>query len=357
MRTTLLSDLVDEFEESMKANGYAKNTIRNNARAARALLAHVGNIQARSVTPRHIDGWFAKRKSDGVGAGTLNVDLVALRALFRHGAQRRYIPAGSDPTAHRRPFKEVKRERLRIPSSDFGRLLDCTTHPRDRMIVALGLYLFLRQSEVIELRVGDVDLAAGLVTVRIQKTKQLDHMPISAELDAELRRWLTHYSERVNRPLRPDDFLVPAKTPPLFQPGMHPTANAERAKAQATLNPTRPVQRPEHAVQRALVAFGAALRAPDGRALSEGVHTLRRSGARALFDRLVDDGYDGAMETVQAMLHHTSTVTTEGYLGIHLNKKRRDDVVRGKSMFPVDLKNVVQMEAMRGNAKDIREAL
>lgn len=353
MQTILLSDLVDEFESSMQANAYAKNTIRNNVRAARALLLHVGNVQARSVTPRHIDSYFAQRKTQGIGAGTLNVELVALRALFRHATQRRYVPNGSDPTAHRRPFREVKRDRLRIPANQFDRLLDATTHPRDRMIVALGLYLFLRQSEVVDLHIADVDLNHGELTVRIHKTKQLDHMPISQELEDELRRWLTFYAENVGRPLRPDDFLVPAKTPPLFKPGLDPRVNAAEAKAAAQLNPTRPVQRPEHAVQRALAAFGEPLRDEGGKSLSEGVHTLRRSGARALFDRLIADGYDGAMRTVQAMLHHTSVTVTEGYLGIHLDKKRRDDVVRGRRMFPVSSENVVQLEGIRGNKASV----
>lgn len=94
--------------------------------------------------------------------------------------------------------------------------------------------------------------------------------------------------------------------------------------------------------------FGESIRDESGSSLSEGVHTLRRSGARALYDRLVSEGYDGAMRTVQSMLHHSSIQTTEHYLGIHLDKKRRDDVVRGKHLFPTSTENVVGMESIRG---------
>ena len=80
---------------------------------------------------------------------------------------------------------------------------------------------------------------------------------------------------------------------------------------------------------------------------------MRRSGARALFDQLVQDGYDGAIRTVQAMLHHTSVTTTEVYLGIHLDKKRRDEAIRGKVMFPVSAENVVELGVARGNKASV----
>ena len=358
MATTLLSDLVDEFIESAKANDYSKATIAHHERAGRGLLAFVGNIQARNVTPRHVDSYFAQRQSTGrVGAGQLNVELVSLRALFRFATQRRYVPSGADPTAHRRRFREVKRDRLRIPATEFDRLLDCAEHPRDRIIVGLGLFLFLRQSEVKVLRVGDVDLTHGEVAVTVIKTKGFDRMPISTELDRELRRWLTYYSEQLGRPLRPDDYLVPAKSPLLFQAGRSLKENLYASAVSEEFIPTKPMRLPHQAVQRALKRFGADLRDENDRSTNEGVHTLRRSGARALFDRLVQDGYDGALRTVQAMLHHASSQTTELYLGIHLDKKRRDEVVRGKPLFPVSTENVVDLEVRRGDIARVGQSV
>lgn len=354
-KAILLSDLVDEFVATLRSNAYAANTVRNHSRPARYLLAHVGNIQVRHITPRHIDSYLAKRKTDDdLSAASLNVDLVGLRALFRHAVERRYLAPHQDPTQHRRNFREVPRDRLRLPAAEFPRLLDACEHPRDRIIVALGLYLFLRKSEIKALRVGDVDLARGVVTVRVEKTKQLDHMPISAELDAELRRWLTWYAASIDRPLDQYDHLVPAKTPPLYLPGQRPYENFEEAKMQARLKPEKPCNRPEEAVHRVLTALGYPVRDEDGGSLREGVHTLRRSGARALFDRLVAEGYDYAIRTVQSMLHHKSIVVTEGYLGVRLDEKRRDEIVRGKPLFPVSEENVVRMEKVNGEANAVR---
>lgn len=347
MKNPLLSDLVDEFAATLSSNAYSKSTTRTYLITARGFLAHVGNIQVRSVTARHVDSFFAARQSAGNAATTLNLHRSGLRALFDHAARRRYIPTDRSPVAHRRPFRVVSRDRARVPATEFPRLLDAATHPRDRIIVALGLFLFLRQSEMKALRVGDVDLDSGEVAVEVIKTKQFDRMPISAELDTEVRRWLTFYSDNVGRPLRHDDHLVPAKSPNLFVKGLAPEVNATQAKAATRLNPSRPVGQPELRVQAALAAIGVPIR-DGGKSTGEGVHTLRRSGARALFDRLVQDGYDGAMRTVQSMLHHSSVATTEHYLGIQLDKKRRDGLVKGKPMFPVSTENVIRLEAVRG---------
>lgn len=345
MKATLFSDFVDEWELSLKSNAFAAATVRSHMATARRLLAHVGNVQMRNITPRHIDTYFAERQVR-LSPASLNIERSALNVMFGYAMQRRYIT--ENPAAHRRMFRKVKRERTRVPARDFPALLDCAHHPQDRVIVALGLFLFLRASEIRTLRVGDVDLGSGLIEVEVHKTKQFDVMPISSELDAELRRWLTWYGTQLGRPLKRTDYLVPTKDRPRFVKGVHPRENADlqRIRVETVLNPERPVYNPAAAVQRVLSAYGIAIRDDNDESLREGVHTLRRSGARALFDRLLGEGYDGALRTVQAMLHHAAVTTTEVYLGIALDKKRRDDILRGKSMFPADNSNVVELKAV-----------
>lgn len=357
-RHVLLSDLVDEFEASQRSNAYGKHTIRNRMLTARKFLAHVGNIQVRNVTPTHIDGYFSHRQAAGLTAGSLNVELQSLRSLFRYAIARRYLAATADPLAHRRQWKTVKGDlRQRVPAQDFPYLLDCAKDPRDRIVVALGLYLFLRASEMRVLKVGDVDLASAEVAVQVIKSSRFDRMPVSTELDTELRRWLTAYGAEMGRPLTPDDHLVPARNRARFVSGLSKQENWAHAKAVATLNPAKPYKEVEQAVQRTLAAYGMPVRDEMGKSLREGVHTLRRSGARALFDALIERGFDGSMRTVQSMLHHSSVTVTEHYLGLRLDEKRRDDIVRGKAMFPVDRSNVVQMEARRESNEGVRHSV
>ena len=335
--------LVQEHLASMQSSGLRPGSISNSARACRAFLAHTGNIQVKHVTPRHVDAYFAMRLAKGVVPETLNVELSMLRTMFKTARLRAMVPAHFDPTAHRRPFKVRQKPRRRIPATEFPRMLDSTRHPRDRVALALSIYLLTRQSEMKYLRVGDVNLTNGEIAVTVIKTGKFDVMPICAELDTELRVWLTWYAGRCG-PLQDDWYLVPGKAAPGASRGQKGFVGD---LSLSRIYPERPVGRPELIVQRALEACGYATRKDDGSSMRDGVHTLRRSAARELFDRLSEEGYDRAGRVVQSALHHSSFRQTETYLGIELDQKNRDDLIRGREMFPVAGDNVVRLEVAK----------
>lgn len=345
-----LPDVIEEFVNSrLHAQGMAANTVRNERRTLDKLMAVIGPIQVRHISDRHIDQFLAERQAAGLQANTMNVHLQALRAFFLFCSRRGYVK--HNPMANRRSYRSVPRQRLRVPAADFPRLLDATNHPRDRMLVAVGLYLWLRESEAIDLKIGDVDLADGEVAVRVHKTKQLDHMPICLELDTELRRWLTFYTQEAG-PLTKDMYLLPAKGRPhqrdpitgLWTPG---------SPSHVQLRPHAKMRRANEPVQRALIKCGYPIRDESGRSNQEGMHTLRRSAARARYDYLVEQGYDGAMREVQAGLHHSSVQTTEIYLGLDLDRARRARNLRGRSMYGyAEAGNVVQLREQQRESSD-----
>ena len=226
--------------------------------------------------------------------------------------------------------------RTRVEPKDFGAFLDACSTPHERIVVALGLYLFVRASEITAIRVKDVDLDKQEILIRVMKSQLADPMPICQELDAELRRWLTWYSTDIRCPLEGDFFLVPRRRRrPLGNDGSGPGGGFMIERAHNNCVPDQQLQRAHRYVQKPLLAFGVDLRGEDGKSTMEGVHTLRRSGARALFDGMVDEGsYDGILRYVSAMLHHKSTVMTERYLGLDVDVKKRNDLLKGHLMFP-----------------------
>ncbi len=181
------------------------------------------------------------------------------------------------------------------------------------------------------LRLSDVNLDGGEIRVEIHKTKDLDHMPICAELDAELRRWLSVYESRC-APLRGEMYLVPARS--WGARSRHDeTGQFLKGLDYDTLAPMRPAQRLEEIAKGSLEAIAFPTRNPDGTSRGEGIHTLRRSGARALFDQLAGDGYDGALQEVKTWLHHANATMTEHYLGLQAERRKRDLRVKGQKMF------------------------
>lgn len=339
-----LSDVIADYLKSCGTGGGCQpSTVRNKRRTLDHLLTAVGNIQTRNVNPLHVDRFFAAMASRGHCPAVMNNHLFTLRHFFRWAGQRGYRTLGDDPSAGRRPMKLPQKDRLLVPASDFGRLLDACEHPRDRIVVALGLYLFLRQSEIAVLRISDIDLKHSMAHVTVQKTREFDEMPISRELDVELRRWLTWYAKD-SGPLQPSWYLTPAKIGAKFTGvGRGVLVRTDRKVLQ--LRPTTKQQKIEKCATRALELAGYPIRDDTGKPTMEGIHTLRRSGARALFDdRIGVASYEGIGRAIQAMLHHKSFAMTERYLGISLDKKRRNELLAGKLMFrEPDMTNVVEL--------------
>ncbi len=70
------------------------------------------------------------------------------------------------------------------------RLLGSARTPRDRLLYLCGLLLGLRVSELVGLRVEDLDLDGGTCTVRHGKGDRDRALPIPARLLPELRSWI-----------------------------------------------------------------------------------------------------------------------------------------------------------------------
>lgn len=319
-----LNDAIEEYLTSRTSAGLAYNTVRSDRSSLRQLLGAVGNINTKSLEPRHMDMLFAAQSDNQ--ASSRNMLLTRVRCFIHWCIGRNYI--NHDPTREMRKMRVQKDGRLFVPVDEFDNLLGAGRHPRDRVVMALGIYLFLRVSEIQGLRVGDVDLEAGEVKVIVYKTGDFDVMPICEELDGEMRTWLTWYAGSVDEPLSDEMLLVPSKQDFHATPGPSGGRFIPLDAPITRINPRVPVSRPWTITQKALASLGY----PTAR---EGGHTLRRSGARALFDtlRANGEGYDGALQTVKTMLHHKNVATTEHYLGVAPERAIRDARLKGRPMF------------------------
>lgn len=333
-----LSEAIEEFLRYRKTAGMRPSTLSLNTRDLSKFLALTGNIQVRHLDARHGVAWQAHLMGQGYKPNTVNSGLTSVMAFTKwlRSMGSRYLSASqSDPCANLRPIRIMTDPRTRVAMADFDAFLDVCATPLERIVCALGLYLFLRASEITAIRVGDVDLDGQTILIHVMKAQTTDVMPICEELDVELRRWLTWYGQDIQRPLQDGFFLVPQRRRrPFANDGSGPGGGFLVDRPYGNMVPEKMLQRAHRYVQKPLKAFGVSIRDDEGKSRMEGVHTLRRSGARALFDAMVDEGtYDGVLRYVSAMLHHKSTVITEKYLGIDLDVKKRNDLLKGRRMF------------------------
>jgi integrase len=331
----MLSDAIQEFLAYRRSAGFANNTLLSNQRGTSALLALIGNIQVRHLDARHGELFQAYLMGKGYKPNTVNAYLTTLAALTKWLRSRKYLGGGSDPTANIRQVRAMVEPRQRLDQDEFMEFLSMAQTPHERIVCALGLFLFLRASEVAAIKVGDIDLDEGVMLVHVEKSKIVDTMPICSELDAEIRQFLAWYTQDIGKPLSNDMFFVPRRRrPAMANDGSGPGGGYMVKRDHDNCLPYQKLNRPHRYVQRVLRRFGIPLRDEEGKSLMEGCHTLRRSGARALFDELVNErSYDGALRLVSAMLHHKSTQMTERYLGLDVDVKKRNDLLRGIKMF------------------------
>lgn len=318
----LLSDAIQAFGHDRRAKGVAPKTRSNEMQVLRLLLADVGNISVRSLKPQHADIFWANRA--GWAPGTLNRARGTLSIFFGWCRDSGYMNRDVDPLAGTKALRVPPRSRTLIPQSEFEAVIERRANPRTRITFALGLYTFARISEIEGLRWQDIDLAGGTLEVFRQKTQTIDTLPVCDELAAELKRWRLEYAAHMNEQVRPEWFVVPGTTPPR---GL----STKGAKGFTAHRPRfyLPTKRADLSKVIKLALMEDGYYVPY-----EGGHTLRRSGATALYNELSAVGHDRAIRICQAMLGHSSVQTTEVYLRLDLDRKVRNDLLAGKPMFP-----------------------
>src|SRR5581483_2538378 len=277
----------------------------------RRFLNDIGNIPVRDLTVDHMERWFygPRGRNTQVEAGAFNNTVANLRAFCKWARDEGML--NEDPMRRVTCRKVYKRERQRLTPAQMTAAIESADNPRDRIALAIAIHTGVRVSSVAELRVGDVNLEAGsirYVNVKLQRERTL---PITAELDRELRSWLTVYTEQCGTPQK-SWFLVPRR---------HRGGRA----GQRSYIPSLPFT-PRDIAHKALAAVDM-----DGR--YEGFHTFRRSSARALFDALADSGEARAIHITQAFLDHSDASMTQHYIGTNHERQKLDEYLKGKSFM------------------------
>jgi integrase len=316
-----LSQVAEQYLAFLQARGLAKSTVMTSRNVLNHAQRSWGDIEVAEIHPRHIDQLFIGKTWS---TGTKNIYLINLRNFLKYCRTHGHLPADFDPTTGWRTQTVEKREKTWLTLPALGALLDASGHARDRAFIALGIYTFMRASEIVQLRWRDVDLTRNEIHIYRVKTKQADQLPICAELRYELAAWLVYVQNELGT-VDSEWYVVPSIGPRPMK-GTHGQRKLVPTGEPNPLRPTKPIGRPQRIVKGAMERIGVVNK-------GDGCHVLRRSGARSLFEELREKGYDGSARRVQSMLGHASVVTTEIYLGIDNERRQRNEMLAGHVMF------------------------
>jgi integrase/recombinase XerD len=284
------ASLLDEFCDAIwLEDGLSKNTIESYRRDIRLFGDWLGDTHGKGLSEageEHISGYFARRVSTqhAIRASTQSRLLSSLKRFYRFSLQRGAVAV--DPTVRLDAPRHAQRFPKTLSEAEVEALLSAPdtgspTGMRDRGMLELIYACGLRVSELVGVKLSQVDLNTGVVRVMGKGSKER-----LVPLGEEAIGWLDRY-QREARPAilagRASDFLFV-------------TARGEGMTRQAFW----------HLLKR------HASTAIPGKSLSP--HTLRHAFATHLLNHGAD------LRVLQLLLGHSDISTTQIYT--HVAKER-----------------------------------
>ena len=266
--SAVVSPLRRRMLDDMAMRGLREGTQRDYIRFVRSFAAVLGRSPD-TATAEDVRRFQVHQAETGVQPPTVNGSVSALRFLFTVTLDR--------PDLSRRLV--LVRQPRKLPAvlsvEEVGRLLEAAPGPKRKAALGTAYGAGLRVSEVVALKVGDIDSTRMLIRVEQGKGRKDRNAMLSPQLLALLRQWWREGKRR--GVMLPEGWLFPGRN------CLEPLS-------------TRQLNR---AVHEAAEAAGIKKRVSP--------HTLRHSFATHLLEQDVD------IRVIQVLLGHSKLDTTALY--------------------------------------------
>ncbi len=159
-----VGQLLDQYVKSRRA----KDAVRTHEERERVVRNHlhprVGGVKLRKLTALGVESLYAELIAAGVGGWTVWAAAKVLNGALNFAVRVRLVPA-NPAKAVDRP-KAPNREMLFLDDRQVRAVLDAAKGTAAYPLIAVALGTGARQGELLALTWDDVDLAAGVVTIR-----------------------------------------------------------------------------------------------------------------------------------------------------------------------------------------------
>jgi integrase len=167
-----VGQLLDRWQESVRATMTVKTHEERTKTIARHVKPRLGSVKLEKLTALHIEAFFAEMRADGVGPGAARAASSVLNAVLNHAVKLRLIgrnPAAGVPKPQLRP-----REMLCLTQQQAAHFLAASRGRGFYALFAVALGTGLRQGEILALAWEDIDLQKATLTVRrsLSETRQ-----------------------------------------------------------------------------------------------------------------------------------------------------------------------------------------
>lgn len=253
-------DLLRRVETELRVRNYSPKTLKSYLHCLRIFLAYPG---AGSAGPNEevIRRFLVSLEQKNMSPETRNVYLSAVKFYYGSVLKR---PFRIDIRTARRP----RRLPVVLSRSEIESLIEVTKNPKHRLMLSLAYGAGLRVSEVVSLRIGDLDLDGLTLHIKAAKGNKDRISVLPEKLVGELRSFIAGKTSQ--------DLVFPSEWG-----GRMTTRTAQKVF--------------EHALKKSGIMKPATF------------HSLRHSFATHLIENGVDIRY------VQVLLGHQNIRTTQSY--------------------------------------------
>ena len=182
MSTEAISLLRQRMIEDMNARKLGAHTQRGHVRSCKRFAAFL-KCSPDTATAEDIRRFQLHLAEAGMSIGNRNRIMTGLRFLLRVTLRR------LDLAAEIYHLREPQKIPLVMSPDEIKRLLAVARNPKVRVLFGLGYGGGLRASEVVRLKVKDIDCAQNIIRVEQSKGRKDRHVMLSPEMLALLREW------------------------------------------------------------------------------------------------------------------------------------------------------------------------
>ena len=205
-QSVTIREAFQQFQRHNQVGNLAEDTIRYYDDKSKYLFAFIGNIDVpiTTITPDVLDNYILSMKEQGnLSDATINNRLRMVRAFLYYCMERGWMP--SYPV---RMIRATDKQKEPYTQEELKRLLKrpntntCTfAEYRNWVMVNFLLATGCRAGTLVELKVQDVDLSAGMVFFRHMKARNQITVPLSQSMVKILQEYLTYRGGENEAPL------------------------------------------------------------------------------------------------------------------------------------------------------------
>ena len=274
-----------------KCSPHTLKAYQANLEAFEVFITEQGSLETiEEVSYGEIRAWIVSLIQSGNTPRTVNRKLSALRSYYKF-----LLRIGSIPVSPLKEHKALKTDtKVALPFSqeEIQRLLEADFFPEEytgvlqRTVIQLLYYTGIRRSELIELKVQDVDLSEGLMKVLGKRNKER-LLPLLPEIKTQLTQLLEQQKQyQISR--ESEHFFVNSRGKKLSEAFVYETVKTYLSKVSTKTK-----------------------RSP---------HVLRHSFATHLLDQGAD------LNAIKDLLGHSSIAATQHYT--HSSMKKIQDIYK-----------------------------